>query len=110
MDPIDFIGDVHGCADKLLGLLRALGYDEHGRAFAHPDRTAVFVGDLIDRGPQQVEVLNIVRSMVAAGSARALMGNHEFNAISYVTPDPRDPDVVHAAPERAKRGEEQASA
>ena len=93
MNPIDFIGDVHGCADKLLGLLRVLGYDDHGGAFAQGDRTAVFVGDLIDRGPQQIEVLNIVRSMVAAGSARALMGNHEFNAISYVTPDPRDPDV-----------------
>ena len=56
MNPIDFIGDVHGCGDKLLGLLRALGYDDHDGAFTHPDRTAVFVGDLIDRGPQQVEV------------------------------------------------------
>jgi hypothetical protein len=93
MDPIDFIGDVHGCADKLVGLLRALGYGEHDGTFGHQDRTAIFVGDLIDRGPQQVEVLSIVRSMVADGSAQVIMGNHEFNAISYVTPDPRDADA-----------------
>ena len=93
MDPIDFIGDVHGCADKLLGLLRTLGYGDDNGAFRHPDRTAIFVGDLIDRGPQQVEVLSIVRSMVEAGSAQVLMGNHEFNAVSYVTPDPREPSA-----------------
>jgi Calcineurin-like phosphoesterase len=88
VDPIDFIGDVHGCGEKLLGLLRTLGYDDGNGAFRHPDRTAIFVGDLIDRGLQQVEVLSVVRSMVEAGSAQVLMGNHEFNAISYVTPDP----------------------
>ncbi len=90
MDPIDFIGDVHGCAEKLLGLLRTLGYGDDNGTFTHPDRSAVFVGDLIDRGPQQVELLSIVRSMVEAGSAQVLMGNHEFNAVSYVTPDPRE--------------------
>jgi hypothetical protein len=92
VDSIDFIGDVHGCVDKLSGLLRTLGYDDGSGAFRHPDRTAMFVGDLIDRGPQQVEVVSIVRSMVAAGSAQVVMGNHEFNAVSYVTPNPRDPD------------------
>ncbi len=91
MNPIDVIGDVHGCADELQGLLQTLGYSMVEGAFRHPDRSVVFVGDLIDRGPQQVEVISIARSMVEAGSAQVLMGNHEFNAISYVTPDPRDP-------------------
>jgi hypothetical protein len=86
----DFIGDVHGCADKLTGLLGKMGYVRRHRAYRQAGRTAVFVGDLIDRGPEQVEVLTIVRSMVDAGSALAVMGNHEFNAISYVTPDPRN--------------------
>jgi hypothetical protein len=93
MNPLDVIGDVHGCADKLTGLLQNLGYSEVGGTFRHPDRSAIFVGDLIDRGSQQVEVLAIVRSMVHAGSAQVLMGNHEFNAVSYVTPDPRNPDT-----------------
>jgi hypothetical protein len=93
MNPVDVIGDVHGCADKLTGLLRTLGYSEIGGTFRHPDRTAIFVGDLIDRGPQQVEVLSIARSMVEAGAAHVLMGNHEFNAVSYVTPDPSEPDT-----------------
>lgn len=91
MNPVDIIGDVHGCAGKLSGLLRMLGYDDRHGTFRHPERTAVFVGDLIDRGPQQVEVLSIVRSMVDAGSAEVLMGNHEFNAVAYVTPSHVEP-------------------
>jgi hypothetical protein len=51
----------------------------------HPDRQAIFVGDLIDRGPRQVESVEIVRSMVDAGAAQIAMGNHEFNAIAYAT-------------------------
>jgi hypothetical protein len=47
----DFIGDVHGNAEKLEGLLRQLGYIEEAGAFRHLDRLAIFVGDLIDRGP-----------------------------------------------------------
>jgi len=90
MASIDIIGDVHGCADKLTGLLRRLGYEDRTGAFRHDDRTAIFVGDLIDRGQQQVEVVSIARSMLEAGSARILMGNHEFNAIAYATPDPRE--------------------
>jgi len=55
-------------------------------------RTAVFVGDLIDRGPNQVDTVRTVRSMVDAGSAVMLMGNHEFNALAYATRDPDDPE------------------
>jgi hypothetical protein len=87
----DIIGDVHGAADKLHGLLDALGYRVVDGARRHPDRTAVFVGDLMDRGPAQVEVVRTVRAMHEVGSARVLLGNHEFNALSYATPDPARP-------------------
>ena len=91
MTAYDIIGDVHGCADKLLGLLGQMGYREHAGAFRCPGRQAIFVGDLIDRGRYQSQTVNIVRAMVEAGTARAIMGNHEFNAISYVTSNPLVP-------------------
>jgi len=91
MDGYDIIGDVHGCADKLKGLLRKLGYENQGGAYSHPKRSAIFVGDLIDRGEQQVETLKLVRAMVEAESAQVVMGNHEFNAISYDTRNPELP-------------------
>lgn len=55
--------------------------------FRHPERQMIFVGDFIDRGPQQREVLRIARSMCDAGAARAVMGNHEFNAIGWAAQD-----------------------
>ena len=86
------IGDVHGCADKLEGLLRDLGYNENGGVYRHTEpgdeRQAIFVGDLVDRGPQQIKSLEVVRAMVDSGSAQMVMGNHEFNAISFATRDP----------------------
>ncbi len=92
MTGYDIIGDIHGSADKLEGLLVTLGYEEADGAYRHPShRRAVFVGDLIDRGDSQVEVVRIVRAMHTAGSALVVMGNHEFNAIAYATPDPADP-------------------
>lgn len=81
----DFIGDVHGHADELEELLGKLGYARRGKSYAHADRQAVFVGDLIDRGPKNREVLRVVRDMVDRGAARAVMGNHEYNAICYHT-------------------------
>lgn len=82
----DVIGDVHGQDLKLKGLLSNLGYRVHAGAYRHPaGRMAVFVGDLIDRGPGQIEVLDTVRRMEAAGSARVVMGNHELGAIGYAT-------------------------
>lgn len=87
----DIIGDVHGCAGKVEGLLRTLGYELQSGAYHHPERQAIFVGDLIDRGPEQVQTLILVRAMVEAGSAQIVMGNHEFNAISYATPNPEIP-------------------
>ena len=88
MPAYDVIGDVHGSADKLLGLLATLGYDVVDGAHRHPTRTAVFVGDLIDRGADQVEVVRLVRAMHGAGSARVVLGNHEFNAVAWATPRP----------------------
>jgi hypothetical protein len=87
----DVIGDVHGQFDKLVALLAHLGYRELGGIWLHPDRTAIFVGDLIDRGPKQLATVELVRAMVEAGAARCILGNHEFNAIAWVTPDPEHP-------------------
>ena len=82
---IDFIGDIHGHCDELVALLKKLGYEERNGAFRYPGnaRTVVFLGDYIDRGSQVRETVNLVRSMRDAGSAVALMGNHEFNALSF---------------------------
>jgi hypothetical protein len=80
---IDFIGDIHGHADKLIGLLKKLGYRIKNGVYFHPTRKVVFVGDYIDRGPQNRETLVIVRKMVESGNAIALMGNHEYNALCF---------------------------
>ena len=90
---LDIIGDVHGCASELKKLLDRLEYtvDPATRAYRHPDRRAVFVGDLIDRGEEQLEVLQLVKAMVDCGSADVVMGNHEFNAIAYAKEDPNHP-------------------
>jgi hypothetical protein len=86
----DIIGDVHGCATKLVALLDALGYriTDWTGAYWHPHRRAIFVGDLIDRGDEQIRVLEIVKGMVDSGSAEVVMGNHEFNAVAYATEHP----------------------
>lgn len=64
-----------------------MDYREEGGVLRHPDRRVIFVGDFIDRGPEQIDVLNIARSMCEAGTALAVMGNHEFNALGWATPD-----------------------
>jgi len=85
----DVIGDVHGQAGKLEALLKKLGYRVKDGAYRHPEgRMAAFLGDLIDRGPEQVKVVNIVRDMIEAGSGRTIMGNHEWNAYGCGTLDP----------------------
>jgi hypothetical protein len=87
----DIVGDVHGHCDELVALLRALGYHERRGVWRHPERIAVFVGDFLDRGPQIRETLALVRSMLEAGSALAVLGNHEWNAFALATPDPDAP-------------------
>jgi hypothetical protein len=81
----DVIGDIHGHAEKLKSLLRKLGYHEGATWKAPAGHQAIFLGDLIDRGPSQLETVDIVRRMRDAGEAQCVMGNHEFNAIGYAT-------------------------
>ncbi len=88
----DLIGDIHGQHGKLAGLLRALGYERQGDAldanWRHPEgRKVIFLGDYIDRGPAIRTTLHTVRAMVESGDALAIMGNHEWNAICFATPD-----------------------
>ncbi|WP_405627025.1 polynucleotide kinase-phosphatase [Streptomyces sp. NBC_00016] len=72
--PFDIVGDIHGCAFELEGLLGKLGYVDG----VHPEgRQAVFVGDLVDRGPDSPGVLRRVMAMVKSGNALCVPGNHE---------------------------------
>ncbi|MET9022033.1 polynucleotide kinase-phosphatase [Actinopolymorpha sp. NPDC004070] len=85
--PFDVIGDVHGCASELRTLLAELGwkieYDGSAAVDAtHPEgRQAVFVGDLVDRGPDTPGVLRLVMGMVASGNALCVSGNHEAKLV-----------------------------
>src|SRR5262249_29862403 len=90
--PFDIIGDVHGCCDELEALLRQLGYREMAlpgddpvwsrRAFVHPEgRKAVFLGDLVDRGPRIVDTVRLVRNMIQTGSALCVPGNHDMKLL-----------------------------
>ena len=78
--PFDIIGDVHGCCDELELLLQQLGYERNdGAPWTHPGgRKAIFVGDLVDRGPRIVDTLRTVMSMSAAGTALSVPGNHDI--------------------------------
>lgn len=89
----DIIGDIHGQAGPLEGLLHELGYREQGGVWRYPDgdRQVIFVGDYIDRNPKARRVMDIVKRMTENGEALAVMGNHEFNAVAYHTPDPDKP-------------------
>ena len=80
--PFDLIGDVHGCASELDTLLDRLGWDVGAHPAVHPDgRTAVFVGDLVDRGPDTPGVLRRVMAMAEAGTALCVAGNHEAKLV-----------------------------
>ncbi|KAF0285812.1 metallophosphoesterase [Spiribacter sp. SSL99] len=87
----DIIGDIHGHASRLEQLLERMGYERDADGWQHPDRQAIFVGDFIDRGPEQIETYRLVRSMIDRGTALAVMGNHEFNAVAFKTPHPEQP-------------------
>ncbi len=77
--PFDLIGDVHGCIDELRALLVTLGYAAGADGiWAHPEgRRALFLGDLVDRGPDSPAVLRLVMDMVRAGNALCIPGNHD---------------------------------
>lgn len=79
--PFDIIGDIHGCSSELETLLAKLGYEDG----VHPaGRTAVFVGDLVDRGPDSPGVLRRVMGMVKSGNALCVPGNHENKLGRYL--------------------------
>ena len=89
--PFDMIGDVHGCYDELVELLTQLGYTPNGAnteppmsgpVFTHPEkRIAVFLGDIVDRGPKIVESLKLVYNMVKSGNALCVPGNHDVKLL-----------------------------
>ncbi|MGA5762743.1 polynucleotide kinase-phosphatase [Nonomuraea bangladeshensis] len=92
--PFDVIGDVHGCRAELEALLARLGW----QGVRHPEgRTAVFVGDLVDRGPDTPGVLRLVMDMVEAGTAICVAGNHEHKLVRAL--DGRKVRIAHGLQE-----------
>ena len=113
--PFDIIGDVHGCRAELETLLARLGYalvrDDQGRPVdaVHPEgRTAVFVGDLVDRGPDSPGVLRLVMGMVAAGTAICVPGNHEQKLARKL--NGRKVQLTHGLPETLEQLEQREDA
>ncbi len=102
--PFDIIGDVHGCADELEELLNRLGYEsaiapgdfslDSGPAYSHPaGRKAIFVGDLVDRGPRVLDCVRIVRNMVLHGSGLCVPGNHDMKLLKKLRG--KDVQITH---------------
>ncbi len=85
--PFDIIGDVHGCFDELVELLKELGYEistpPDGETVIEPPqgRKAIFVGDFVDRGPKVAEVLRLVMGMQETGAAICVPGNHDVKLV-----------------------------
>jgi len=78
-NPLDIVGDIHGELSALQALLLQLGYDERGNHPKH--RKLVFIGDLVDRGPDSDGVLALIQSLIANGNAYSILGNHEINLL-----------------------------
>jgi protein phosphatase len=105
--PFDIVGDVHGCFDELCTLLDRLGYEirpspegaaESSYEIRRPDgRKAVFLGDLVDRGPRIPDVLRLVMSMVAQGAALCVPGNHDVKLMRKLRG--RDVRITHGLAE-----------
>jgi protein phosphatase len=105
--PFDMIGDVHGCFDELRALLERLGYEieradggdgSFGYRVSHPEgRKAVFLGDLVDRGPKVPEVLRLVMGMTAGGAALCVPGNHDIKLMRKL--QGRDVRITHGLAE-----------
>ena len=92
MKTYDIIPDIHGQSAKLESALASLGWRRAVGNWIHqdPNRMIVFLGDFIDRGPDCRAVLKTVQELVGAGKAKAIMGNHELNALHFHTLDPDD--------------------
>ena len=116
--PFDIVGDVHGCFEELVLLLEHLGYQlaarvgadgETGYSVTHPEgRTAVFVGDLVDRGPGVTNVLKLVMSMVEDGVALCVAGNHESKLVRKLRG--RNVQISHGLSESLEQLEEESPA
>ncbi|HEY1755500.1 MAG TPA: polynucleotide kinase-phosphatase [Bryobacteraceae bacterium] len=93
--PFDIFGDLHGCADELESLLTKLGWERcateepdsfwGGESWRHPERRrAIFLGDLVDRGPRVLDTVRIARNMVKAGTAFCIAGNHDVKLVRWL--------------------------
>ncbi|WP_297086317.1 metallophosphoesterase [uncultured Draconibacterium sp.] len=91
----DIIGDVHGYATLLKKLLLEMGYKKTNGSFSHESRKAIFVGDFINRGPEIRKTIRIIKAMVEAGHAYAVLGNHELNAIIYHLKDKQGRSIIN---------------
>ncbi|WP_026699974.1 bis(5'-nucleosyl)-tetraphosphatase PrpE [Salibacterium aidingense] len=77
MHAYDFIGDIHGCYDELISLFHDAGYQQKQNIYRHPDhRIPVFIGDLMDRGPDSLAVIELVTEMTEKEAALYIPGNH----------------------------------
>jgi protein phosphatase len=112
--PFDIIGDVHGCADELEALLAKLGFlvswsgdgEERACTVIPPQgRRAIFVGDLVDRGPRTPDVLRLVHAMVASGAAFCVPGNHDVKLIRWL--HGRNVKLTHGLAESAAQLEQE---
>ncbi|MDV6034558.1 MAG: diadenosine tetraphosphatase [Phycisphaera sp. RhM] len=104
----DIIGDIHGHAEELKRLLEHLGYRRHGAGYRRSDRMLVFAGDF-DRGPAIAEVIEIVRATVDTGDGFAVMGNHEYNAITFQAAVPGEKDSWFREHSEKNRAQHQAT-
>ena len=106
--PFDIIGDVHGCADEMEELLQRLGYQRVAlpegdplwgdTVYTHPaGRKAVFVGDLVDRGPRVLDVVRTVHNMVRHGNGLCVPGNHDVKLLKKL--NGRDVQITHGLAE-----------
>ncbi len=107
--PFDIIGDIHGCAEELEILLGELGYvvkkKPAYRVTPPQNRRAIFVGDLVDRGPRTPDVLRIVKHMVDSGSAFCVAGNHENKLVRAL--NGRNVKVSHGLAESLEQLEQE---
>jgi len=109
--PFDIIGDIHGCYDELYELLLKLGYkidsieegiSNFGLQVSPPnDRKIIFLGDLVDRGPDSPKVLKLVMSMVNSGTAYCVPGNHDLKLEKYLSG--RQIQIKHGLEETIKQ-------
>lgn len=98
--PFDIIGDIHGCFDETVELLTSLGYQverESFKAVPPPGRKAIFLGDLVDRGPGVTQVLRLVMNMTADGTAFCVPGNHDMKLLKKLRG--RDVQLKHGLAE-----------